>query len=74
MARGSGEEDVPVLAHVRDLSPQGDEGEDAEVHDEDGPEDGDVKDGNEGSDEGKSDCAGGAVPTSREKSEAFMEG
>jgi hypothetical protein len=51
-----------VFAHVGDLAPQRDKGQDAEVHDEDGPEHGDVKDGDEGGEKGERDGLCRAVP------------
>lgn len=51
-----------VFAHVGDLAPQRDESQDAEVHDEDGPEHGDVKDGDEGGEKGERDGLCRAVP------------
>lgn len=56
---------VLVLAHVGDLAAHRDKGEDAKVHDQDRPEDGDVKHGNEGGNESKRARLCRAVPARR---------
>lgn len=58
--------DALVFAHVLDLSAEGDEGEDAKVHDEDRPEDRHVEHGNKSGDEAQRDRLGGAVPVAWE--------